>query len=125
MAASADAISESHIRVWSSHGFGIHKAVNEVIEIAREAEIAAHITHIKVLGNGVWGESSNIVDKIVAARAEGLAITADQNPGWLHRPNSRVRWSARSISWVASRCSVSDYLIVAGAKRCSKTSPSI
>ena len=33
-----------------------------------------------MLGNGVWGESSNIVDKTVAARAEGLAITADQNP---------------------------------------------
>ena len=80
VAAAAGAIYESHIRAESSRGVGVHRAVAEVIEIARAAEIAAHIAHIKVLGKGVWGESSNIVDKIAAARAEGLAITADQYP---------------------------------------------
>jgi N-acyl-D-amino-acid deacylase len=80
VAAATGAIYESHIRAESSRGVGVHKAVDEVIEIARAAEIAAHIAHIKVLGKGVWGESSNIVNKIAAARAEGLAITADQYP---------------------------------------------
>ena len=80
VAAATGAIYESHIRAESSRGVGVHKAVDEVIEIARAAEIAAHIAHIKVLGKGVWGESDNIVDKIAAARAEGLAITADQYP---------------------------------------------
>ena len=80
VAAATGAIYESHIRAESSRGVGVHRAVDEVIEIARAAKIAAHIAHIKVLGKGVWGESSNIVDKIAAARAEGLAITADQYP---------------------------------------------
>jgi N-acyl-D-aspartate/D-glutamate deacylase len=80
VAAAVGAIYESHIRAESSRGVGVHKAVDEVIEIAREVEIAAHIAHIKVLGKGVWGESDNIVDKIAAARADGLAITADQYP---------------------------------------------
>jgi N-acyl-D-amino-acid deacylase len=80
VAAAMGAIYESHIRAESSRGVGVHKAVDEVIEIARVAEIAAHIAHIKVLGKGVWGQSSNIVEKIAAARAEGLAITADQYP---------------------------------------------
>ena len=80
VAAATGAIYKSHIRAESSRGVGVHRAVYEVIEIARAAEIAAHLAHIKVLGKGVWGESSNIVDKIAAARAEGLAITADQYP---------------------------------------------
>ena len=80
VAAAEGAIYESHIRAESSRGVGVHKAVDEVIEIARAAEIAAHIAHIKVLGKGVWGESGNIVEKITAARAEGLKITADQYP---------------------------------------------
>jgi N-acyl-D-amino-acid deacylase len=80
VAAAAGAIYESHIRAESSRGVGVHRAVDEVIEIARGAGIPAHIAHIKVLGKGVWGESSNIVGKIVAARADGLAITADQYP---------------------------------------------
>ena len=80
VAAAEGAIYESHIRAESSRGVGVHEAVDEVIEIARGADIPAHIAHIKVLGKGVWGESENIVDKIVAARADGLAITADQYP---------------------------------------------
>ena len=80
VAASAGAIYESHIRAESSRGVGVHKAVDEVIEIARAAEIAAHIAHIKVLGKGVWGEYGSIVEKIAAARSEGLVITADQYP---------------------------------------------
>ena len=40
----------------------------------------AHIAHIKVLGKDVWGEAGSIVKKIDAARARGLAITADQYP---------------------------------------------
>ena len=80
VAAAAGAIYESHIRAESSRGVGVHKAVDEVIEIARAAEIAAHIAHIKVLGKGVWGESGSIVEKIAAARSEGLVITADQYP---------------------------------------------
>ena len=73
-------IYESHIRAESSRGVGVAAAVDEVIRIAEEANIPAHIAHIKVLGKDVWGTSSDIVDKIKKARASGLEITADQYP---------------------------------------------
>ena len=51
-----------------------------MIRIAQEANIPAHIAHIKVLGKDVWGTAGDIVSKINAARESGLAITADQYP---------------------------------------------
>ena len=80
VAAAEGAIYESHIRAESSRGVGVHAAVDEVIEIARGADIAAHIAHIKVLGKGVWGQAGEIVERVREARAEGLEITADQYP---------------------------------------------
>ena len=73
-------IYESHIRAESSRGVGVHAAVDEVIEIAEASGVHAHIAHIKVLGKDVWGEAGSIVKTIDAARARGLAITADQYP---------------------------------------------
>ena len=73
-------IYESHIRAESSRGVGVAAAVDEVIRIAEEANIPAHIAHIKVLGKDVWGTSGDIVEKIKKARARGLEITADQYP---------------------------------------------
>ena len=73
-------IYESHIRAESSRGVGVSAAVEEVIRIAQEADIPAHIAHIKVLGKDVWGTAGDIVSKINAARESGLAITADQYP---------------------------------------------
>ena len=80
VAAAEGAIYESHIRAESSRGVGVHAAVGEVIQIARDADIPAHIAHIKVLGKGVWGQAGEIVEKVREARAEGLEITADQYP---------------------------------------------
>jgi len=54
--------------------------VDEVIRIAREAQIPANIAHIKALGADVHGQSQAIIDKIEAARAAGLDIGADQYP---------------------------------------------
>ena len=80
LAAREGGIYESHIRAESSRGVGVSAAVDEVIRIAQEANIPAHIAHIKVLGKDVWGTAGDIVSKINAARESGLAITADQYP---------------------------------------------
>ena len=80
VASSHNAIYESHIRAESSRGVGVDAAVDEVIRIAREADIPAHIAHIKVLGKDVWGRSGDIIGKIRSAREEGLQISADQYP---------------------------------------------
>ncbi len=70
----------SHIRDESNYTVGVVAAVDEVIDVGRQAGIPAVVTHIKALGPPVWGKSAEIVEHIEAARAEGLEIYADQYP---------------------------------------------
>lgn len=70
----------SHIRDESNYTIGVVAAVDEVIRIAREADLPAVVTHIKVLGPPVWGFSQGIVQRIGQARKEGLQVYADQYP---------------------------------------------
>jgi len=64
----------SHMR---SEGNGIEKAVDELITIARKAQLPAEIYHLKFAGKDNWHKFDAIIEKIEAARAEGLKITAD------------------------------------------------
>jgi N-acyl-D-aspartate/D-glutamate deacylase len=82
---------DSHIRDESSYTVGLKAAIDEAIEIGREAHIPVHISHIKALGVDVQGQAPAIIAKIDAARAEGVDITASQYP-----------WSASGTSLVAS-----------------------
>lgn len=81
-AAAHGGVYDSHIRDESAYSIGLLAAVDEVLQIAREADLPAHIAHIKALGPAVWGSAPQLVTRIDAARAEGLSITADQYP-WL------------------------------------------
>jgi N-acyl-D-amino-acid deacylase len=67
----------SHIR---SEGTRLVEAVDELIEIARKANIPAEIYHIKAAGQTNWGKMDEVLRKIEAARAEGLKITANMYP---------------------------------------------
>jgi len=64
----------SHMR---NEGSALIEAVEELIAIAREADIRAEIYHYKVAGQPNWGKFDASVALIEAARAEGLEITAD------------------------------------------------
>jgi N-acyl-D-aspartate/D-glutamate deacylase len=64
----------SHMR---SEGNRLIEAVDELIRIAREAKIPAEIYHLKAAGKDNWGKLDAVIDKVEAARAEGLRITAD------------------------------------------------
>lgn len=64
----------SHMR---SEGNRLLEAVDELITIAREAKIPAEIYHLKAAGRENWSKLEDVVRKVEAARAEGLAITAD------------------------------------------------
>jgi N-acyl-D-amino-acid deacylase len=73
-AAEFDGLYISHLRSESSR---LLEAADELIHIAREARIAAEIYHLKVAGQPNWHKLDALVQKVEAARAEGLAITAD------------------------------------------------
>ena len=71
---------ESHIRDESNYTIGVVAAVDEVIDVARQAGVTGIVTHIKALGPFVWGSSEEIIEHIDAARAEGVSVYADQYP---------------------------------------------
>lgn len=64
----------SHIR---SEGNRLLQAVDELITIAREADIPAEIYHLKASGKPNWEKLDAVIAKVEAARAQGLRITAD------------------------------------------------
>lgn len=70
----------SHIRDESDYSIGLIAAVEEVIEVAREAEIPGIVTHVKALGPRVWGFSEAVIQRIEGARADGVEMWVDQYP---------------------------------------------
>jgi N-acyl-D-amino-acid deacylase len=64
----------SHIRNEGDHEMD---AIDELITIARRAQIPAEIYHLKVAGEKNWRHLPEVIQKIEAARAQGLMITAD------------------------------------------------
>lgn len=80
IAAEYDGFYTSHVRDESDYTVGVVAAVDEVIRVAREARLPGIVTHIKVLGPGVWGKSADIIQRIEAARSAGVELYADQYP---------------------------------------------
>jgi N-acyl-D-amino-acid deacylase len=64
----------SHMR---SEGNGLLDAVDELITIAREANVPAEIYHLKAAGSENWPKLDSVIAKVDAARAEGVRITTD------------------------------------------------
>ncbi len=64
----------SHMRNEGDHELD---AVDELISIARQARVPAEIYHLKVAGAKNWSHLPELIQKVEAARAEGLTITAD------------------------------------------------
>ena len=64
----------SHLR---SEGNRLLEALDELLRIAREANVPAEIYHLKAGGRDNWQKFDKAVAMIEAAQAEGLQITAD------------------------------------------------
>jgi len=67
----------SHIR---DEGRGVIEAVAELIRISQESGVPGDISHHKVTGLDVRGESETTLRMVDEARARGLDITLDQYP---------------------------------------------
>jgi N-acyl-D-aspartate/D-glutamate deacylase len=80
IAAEYDGVYTSHIRDEADYTIGVVAAVDEVIQIAREAELPGIVTHIKALGPRVWGFAGALVRRIERARERGIEVYADQYP---------------------------------------------
>ncbi|MBK9316238.1 MAG: D-aminoacylase [Acidobacteria bacterium] len=64
----------SHIR---SEANQLTEAVDELLRIAREAQIPAEIYHLKAAGSENWPKMDQVIAMVEKARSEGLKITAD------------------------------------------------
>jgi len=64
----------THMR---SESTAILQSLDEVIRIAREAQIPIEIWHFKVAGKPSWGHMPEAIAKIEAARARGVDMAAD------------------------------------------------
>lgn len=77
VAAQHGGVYQTHPR---SESNALDSSMNEIFRIAKEAEIAAHITHLKVAYQQNWGRMPEVIRRVEEARAVGLEITADMYP---------------------------------------------
>jgi len=87
-AASYNGVYASHIR---NEENGVKDAINEAINIGRNASIPVQISHFKVSGPANWGRSKETLPLIDAARREGYDVTIDQYPYAASSTNLGIR----------------------------------
>jgi len=56
------------------------QAVEEIIAIGRRARIPVQIGHTKLAMKTLWGQADRLIQRLEAARAEGVEITGDMYP---------------------------------------------
>lgn len=76
-AADEGGIYTSHIR---GEGDTVLEAVNEAIEIGKQANIPVEISHLKAKFRPNWHKMSILLEKIAEARLAGMDVTADMYP---------------------------------------------
>jgi N-acyl-D-amino-acid deacylase len=64
----------SHMR---SEGNRLLESVDELLTIARQANVPAEIYHLKAVGQANWPKMTRVIAKVDSARAAGARITAD------------------------------------------------
>ena len=103
-AAEYDGLFAAHLR---SEGETFLEALDEFLTIVREAGIRGEIYHLKASGRGNWPKLAAVIERVEAARAAGLPVTADMYtyhasstgldammPGWVQEGGHRA-WVAR------------------------------
>jgi len=80
----------SHIRSEDQYFW---EAIDEIINIGREARLPVQVTHIKLAMTRWWGQADRLKSKLEAARASGVDITADIYP--------YTAWNA-NFSWLVT-----------------------
>ncbi|MFD5823414.1 N-acyl-D-amino-acid deacylase family protein [Nesterenkonia xinjiangensis] len=72
-----DKVLVAHIR---NEGGRLESSLDEFLALGRDAGCALHVSHLKVTGAANFGTMPQIIDRLEAARAEGIDVTADVYP---------------------------------------------
>ena len=89
----------SHIR---SEDVALDEAIDEIIQIGREAGLPVQISHIKIAKRDRWGFAPTLLAQLENARASGIDITADCYPYDFWRSTLRVLFPNRDYTNPAS-----------------------
>lgn len=76
----------------------MQEAIDEVIEIALNADIPANISHIKLADMEFWHTADAVIERLDAARIAGANITADIYPYLRWQANLSVLFPARNYA---------------------------
>ncbi|RFS16193.1 amidohydrolase family protein [Emticicia sp. C21] len=76
-ASKSGGIYASHIR---DEGVKVRDAIEEAINIGREAHIPVEISHFKISSKPLWGHSDMTIGIVEKARLEGIDVNVDQYP---------------------------------------------
>ena len=80
LAALAEATGGMYISHLRNEGDRLLEAVDELIEIARRAQVRGEIYHLKQAGRANWSKLPAVIERVEKARTAGLDITADMYP---------------------------------------------
>lgn len=89
----------SHIR---SEDINMNDAVDEILDIGRKTGIPVQISHIKIAKRDQWKTSLLLLERLQAARAEGIDVTADIYPYNFWNSTLRVLFPNRDYTNLAS-----------------------
>jgi len=73
-AAGYDGVYATHLR---SEGDRFLEAIEEMLQIAEQAGIAAHIHHLKAAGTENWHKIDDVIERVEQAQRDGLDITSN------------------------------------------------
>jgi N-acyl-D-amino-acid deacylase len=85
----------SHIR---SEDANLEAALEEIIDIGREAKIPVQVSHIKIALRSKWGTAPAIISKLEDARHNGIDITADAYPYTVWMSTPRVLFPKKNFT---------------------------
>ena len=89
----------SHIR---SEDITMADALDEIIEIGKQAKLPVQISHIKLAKKDDWGSASRIIALLEKARKEGVDVTADIYPYTFWHSTPRVLFPKKDFTNLAS-----------------------
>jgi N-acyl-D-amino-acid deacylase len=76
-ASNRNGIYSTHMR---DEGDKLLDALDEVLDIAQEAKIHAHISHLKTSGEKNWNKLKEVYERIEKAQKSGISVTCDRYP---------------------------------------------
>lgn len=89
----------SHIRSEDVH---VDRALEELIDIGRQANIPVQISHFKIALRSKWGTSASLIASLQSARQHGVTVTADVYPYSMWGSTPRVLFPKKDFTSLTS-----------------------